>query len=162
MERRIITRVLAIDQATKISGYSIWDDKKLTTYGKLEVNPKIQIIERMKLMSEKIVDLIDKTMPDMLILEDVQYQKNQKTFQELANLQGVIMAYLFKIDMPFQIVYPTTWKSFCSIKGKKREEQKENTKIFVKYRYKIDVSEDEADAVGIGHWAINNIINEGC
>jgi Holliday junction resolvasome RuvABC endonuclease subunit len=124
------------------------------------VNPKEKIMERMKLMSEKIISLIEEVKPDILIFEDVQYQMNQKTFQELANLQGVIMAYLFKLDFPFQIVYPTTWKSFCKIKGKNREEQKDNTKIFVKEKYKINVSEDEADAIGIGYWAVNNITNE--
>jgi Holliday junction resolvasome RuvABC endonuclease subunit len=114
----------------------------------------------MKLMSEKIIDLINKIKPDVLILEDVQFQRNQKTFQELANMQGVIMAYLFKIDIPFQVVYPTIWKSYCKIKGKKREEQKANTKIFVKVKFGIDVGEDEADAIGLGWFAINNVINE--
>jgi len=67
------------------------------------------------------------------------------------------MQYFFKIDIGFTIVKPSEWKSKCGIKGRKREEQKLNTQIFVKDKYGFDCSEDEADAIGIGTWAISKI-----
>lgn len=70
------------------------------------------------------------------------------------------MAYLFKTDIGFKIIEPSAWKSFCKIKGRKREEQKKNTQVFVKGKYNIEVSEDEADAIGIGTWAISKIKKE--
>jgi crossover junction endodeoxyribonuclease RuvC len=151
-------KILCLDQATKISGFSIWEDKKLITYGKLEVNQNEKNpIERMKQMYDQIVNLIESSSPSFIVFENVQFQRNYGTFQQLAQLQGVIMSYLFKSDIGFKIIEPSAWKSFCGIKGRKREEQKKNTQVFVKNKYGIEVSEDEADAIGIGTWAINKI-----
>jgi crossover junction endodeoxyribonuclease RuvC len=151
-------KILAIDQATKVSGYSVFKDKNLDTYGLLKVNKEEKNpIERMKEMNDKIIALIDNVIPDYIVFENVQFQNNYGTFQQLSQLQGVIMAFLFSKDIGFTIIEPTAWKSFCCIKGRKREEQKANTQKFVKDKYKIDVSEDEADAIGIGYWSINNI-----
>ena len=112
----------------------------------------------MKQMYDEITKLINTISPNFIVFEDVQFQQNYGTFQQLSQLQGVIMAYLFKTDIGFQIIQPSAWKSFCGIKGRKRVEQKKNTQIFVKSKYDIDVSEDEADAIGIGIWAINKIL----
>jgi Holliday junction resolvasome RuvABC endonuclease subunit len=111
----------------------------------------------MKEMNDKIIALIKDVNPDYIVFEQVQFQNNHGTFQQLSQLQGIIMAYLFNINIGFTIIEPTAWKSCCKIKGRKRVEQKENTKIFVKEKYKAEVSEDEADAIGIGYWAIHNL-----
>lgn len=111
----------------------------------------------MKEMNDKIIALIKNVKPDYIVYEQVQFQNNYGTFQQLSQLQGIIMAYLFSIDIGFTLIEPSAWKSCCGIKGRKREEQKLNTQNFVKERYKADVSEDEADAIGIGYWAIHNL-----
>jgi Holliday junction resolvasome RuvABC endonuclease subunit len=110
-------------------------------------------------MTDGIKSLIKQTKPDYIVFENVQFQNNYGTFQQLSQLQGVIMAYLFETDIGFIIIEPSAWKSCCGIKGRKREEQKKNTQIYVKDKYGFDVSEDEADAIGIGTWAIKNIKN---
>lgn len=110
-------------------------------------------------MTDGIKSLIQRTKPDYIVFENVQFQNNYGTFQQLSQLQGVIMAYLFETDIGFTIIEPSAWKSCCGIKGRKREEQKKNTQLYVKEKYSYDVSEDEADAVGIGTWAIKNIKN---
>lgn len=154
----IIIKILCLDQATKTSGYSVFENKKLITYGILQANENEKNpIERMKQMQDRINELIDKIKPSFIVFEDIQFQQNYGTFKQLAQLQGILMAKLFKLDIGFQIIEPSAWKSFCGIKGRKREEQKKNTQAFVKMMYKIDASEDEADAIGIGFWAINNI-----
>ena len=112
-------------------------------------------------MNDKMIELIDKYKPDFIVFEDIQFQQNYGTFKQLGQLQGILMAYLFKLDVGFQIIEPSAWKSSCGIKGRKREEQKKNTQAFVKMMYKVNVSEDEADAIGIGFWAINNIKIKG-
>lgn len=158
LEEEFKIKILCLDQATKISGYSIFEDKNLITYGILEVDQKEKnYVERIKQMNGKIIQLINDNNPDFVVFEDVQFQRNYQTYQFLSQLQGVIMANLFDLNLGFQIIEPSGWKSFCGIKGKKREEQKKNTQEFVKNKYGIDVSEDEADAIGIGIWAINKI-----
>ena len=153
-----MAKILNLDQSTKITGYSVFSNNDLDTYGLLKSNTDEENpIERIKEMNEKIIALINNVNPDYIVFEQVQFQNNYGTFQQLSQLQGVIMAYLFKIDIGFNLIEPTAWKSCCKIKGRKRVEQKLNTQKFVKEKYNIDVSEDEADAIGIGYWAINNL-----
>ena len=153
-----MAKILNLDQSTKITGYSVFINNNLDTYGLLTANANEKNpIERMKEMNDKIIALINNVKPDYIVLEQVQFQNNYGTFQQLSQLQGVIMAYLFKINIGFNLIEPTAWKSCCGIKGRKRIEQKANTQKFVKERYKVDVSEDEADAIGIGYWSINNV-----
>lgn len=154
----LFIKILCLDQATKISGYSIFKDKELIAYGKLEVDQNEKnYVERIKQMNDKIIELIENNKPNFVVFEDVQFQRNYQTYQQLSQLQGVIMGYLFELDLGFQIIEPSGWKSLCGIKGRKREEQKKNTQIFVKDKYNVDASEDEADAIGIGTWACNKI-----
>lgn len=112
----------------------------------------------MREMYDKISELINTYEPDFIVFEDVQFQNNYGTFKQLSQLQGILMALLFERDIGFMTVEPTKWKSFCEIKGRKRVEQKANCIQMVKTKYKIEVSEDEADSIGIGVWAVNNLL----
>lgn len=152
-------KVLSFDQSTKITGYSLYNNSSLLTYGTLqsesnEKNP----IERMKQMYDKIKQCLIKYNPNFVVFENVQFQKNYGTFQQLSQLQGVLMSLLFERNIGFHMIEPTAWKAFCGVKGKKREEQKANAIQIVKDKYNLSVSEDEADAILIGFWAINNIL----
>lgn len=133
------------------------ENKKYDSSGVLSVNKDEDTIERLKLMHKEIVNLINRVKPDIVLIEDVQFQRNYSTYRTLSQLQGVIMAYLFEKDLPFYIIPSTAWKSYCGIKGKVRKEQKKNTQIFVKNTYNLDVSEDEADAIGMATYGIINI-----
>ena len=153
-------KILNLDQSTKATGFSVFDAGELVDYGLLEANPKSTTIERMRIMCEKIDNLIKQIQPDFVVFENIQLQGGVNTFQILAQLQGLVIGILYKFDLPFIIVEPSSWKSCCGVKSKKRAEQKENTKIFVMNEFGIQASEDECDAIGIGVWAINNISEE--
>lgn len=154
----IVIVLLCLDQSTKATGYSVWENKNLVAYGVLKSNPKeSNPIERMKEQYDLIKHLISVTNPDFVVFENVQYQNNFGTFQQLSQLQGVIMSQLFEKDIGFTIVESTAWKSYCSVRGRKRAEQKASAIQMVKDKFNIEVSEDEADSIGIGIWAVNNI-----
>lgn len=145
-----------------MTGYSLAEDNSIIDYGKIEINnaDDIDVIERLNIMNNGIIKLIDRVKPDVVLFEDTQLQKNTYNvsgFKTLAQLQGVIMAYLFKLDLPFYIIPATAWKACCKIKGKDREAQKKNTQIFVKEKFGYDVSEDEADAMGISVYGMKNL-----
>lgn len=152
-------KILAIDQSTKITGYSIWEDKKLINYGIIEVDQNEKNpIERMCQMYFLIKNLIDEIEPEFVTIEGIQFQRNYSTYSLLSQLQGLIFSILFERDMAFLLVEPTKWKSFCKIKGRKRIEQKANTIQMVKDKFNIEVSEDIADAIGIGLYTVNKIL----
>ena len=150
--------ILALDQATKTSGYSVFTNSKLTEYGTINSDhDEPNTLERIKQMQDGIDKLIDRIHPDVVVLENIQFQRNIATFKFLAFLIGGLTYRLNKDDIPYYFIEPTAWKSFCRIHGSKREEQKKNTQKYVKNKYKVDCTEDEADSIGIGTWAICNI-----
>ncbi len=152
-------RILSFDQSTKITGYSLYDNSILVDYGTLQSNPKEENpIERMKQMYDNIKQCLDKYNPHFVVFENVQFQKNYGTFQRLSQLQGLIMALLFERNIAFHYVEATAWRAFCGVKGKKRAEQKANAIQIVKDKFNLSVSDDEADAILIGNFAVNKLL----
>ncbi len=111
----------------------------------------------MKQQYDLIKELIIQENPDFVGLESTQFQNNYQSYATLSQMQGVIFGILFELNKAFTCVEPTKWKAFCSIKGRKRHEQKLATIQMVKDKFGIEVSEDVADAIGIGIYFINNI-----
>jgi len=110
-------------------------------------------------MYDKIKGCLEKNNPDFVVFENVQFQKNYGTFQQLSQLQGLIMSLLFERNIGFQYVESTAWRAFCGVKGRKRIEQKANAIQIVKDKFNLSVSEDEADAILLGCFAVNKIVN---
>ena len=160
VQKRAELKILALDQSTKITGWSLWEGTKLLKYGVLssdvhEDNP----IERMNKMYALVDGLVADIKPRFIVIEQVQFQNNYRVYSQLSQLQGVLFAVTFRRNLPFTLIEPTAWKAFFGVelRGKKRPEQKADTIRLVRERYGVEVSEDEADAIGIGYWASRNI-----
>ena len=79
------------------------------------------------------------------------------TFETLARLQGILMEACFDLGVPFKIAPTNTWRAHCGVKGRSRSDKKRSMRQLVKEWFDISVTEDEADAVGIGKY-----ISETC
>ena len=149
-------RTLIFDQA-KQCGWALFDEDRLIDYGVERLGCDKTAYEKILLPAYEFAkNLIDKTKADRIVIEGIQCQSNLATYRKLALLQGVLICLFVKNNYPYSIVEPSKWKSFCEIKGKKRQEQKENTIKFVKDRFDIDVSSDAADAICMGVWSVNS------
>lgn len=150
-------KILALDQSTKHTGWSYWEDKDLIKYGVINTNEDDPAFVRMAEMGTEIDKLVRKLKPEHVVFEQVQFQRNYKVYSQLSQLQGIIMRILFVKKTPFTLVEPTKWRAFDGIKSRKREDTKAEAIQTVKNKYFIDVSEDTAEAIGIGLWAIENV-----
>lgn len=146
-------RILALDQSTACSGFAIFINQNLKKSGIYK--PQGELFQRINQTKEYIRELILDNDIDYVFIEDIQYQKNQKTYKILANLQGVIINLLIEFNIRFEIIPPSSWKSFNKIKGRKRAEQKKNTQEKCKEMFGSEVMEDEADAICIGLYALH-------
>lgn len=146
-------RLLALDQASKTTGYSIWENGKLVKHGKFTFDDAI-IGERLYKIREKVKSLIDENDINEIIFEDIQLQNNVvnnvQTFKVLAEVFGVIYELAVELKIPNTAVLSGTWKSTLGIKGKTRPEQKRNAQAYVQNTYGIKCTQDEADAICIG------------
>lgn len=147
--------ILALDQSTAVTGFAIFINQNLKKSGIFK--PSGELFERIHKTKEYIRELIQDNNIEYVFIEDIQYQRNQKTYKILACLQGVIIDLLFEINIPFEIVQPSRWKAWNQIGGKRREQQKENAKRKCKEMFGREFYEDEADAVCIALYGLKRL-----
>lgn len=145
-------RILAFDQASRTSGYAVFDDDKLVDYGKFTLEDT-DFGMRLLRIRERVDKLIEKYQPNKVYFEDIQLQDNVETFKKLAEVFGVIDELLTEKDMPHEAILSVTWKSALNIKGKLRADQKRNAQEWVINTYNIKPTQDECDAICIGKYA---------
>ena len=150
--------ILALDQSSITSGYSIFCDNQLIESGTFTFNSTI-LSKRLLKIRDQIKQLINSYCIEYVILEDIQLEtkvpNNVKTYKALAEVIGVITELLEELKIKYELVAPSSWRSQLNIKGNKRNEQKKNAQNYVLKVYKKDVSEDESDAICIGAYYIN-------
>lgn len=146
-------RVVAFDQATAVSGYSVIEDGAYKKSGTVTVKPNTPMDERFAIMTRGICQIIADEDADCVAIEDVQQQVNKQTFKHLARLQGAIIGYCCVHDIPCLIYPATTWRKklgFSQGKGIRREGLKVQAIQYVKDNVHRNVNNDEADAICIG------------
>ena len=148
-----MTKLLALDQSSRINGWAIFEDNKLISYGKFSLEDE-EIEKRLIQLSKFICRVVKEKKIDEIALEDIQMQtsvgNNVKTFKVLAQVQGVVLFTAEMLGIPHTVVSAAAWKSTLGIKGKNRPEQKKNAQLYVEEHYHIKPTQDECDAICIG------------
>lgn len=151
-------RVIALDQATHLTGYSIFDDGRLIHYGVYSARGNTEI-ERICNIKQWLMSMVENWKPDFVGLEGIQYQEEasgQKmgvtVFQALARLQGVLMETCHSMNIKFDIAATNTWRNQIGVKGRSRTDRKRSMQLIVKEKFDVSVTDDIADAIGIGSY----------
>ena len=142
-------RLLALDQASRTSGYAIFEEGKLLTHGKFTFTDD-DFGKRLVKIRNKVKSLIEEYAIDELIFEDVQLQDNVDTFKKLCEVFGVIYELASEIKLPCSSILASVWKSQLNIKGYDRTAQKRNAQEWVVNTYGVRPTQDECDAICIG------------
>jgi len=149
--------ILALDAATQTTGFSVFKNKQLTKYGEIKSSGSLTE-KRIFDMIEKIKKTIDLEQPDLIVIEDIQQQGAQgfQTFKILAQLQGALIYIFEQLHKKYVFTYASTWRHYCNIGGRDRKSQKANAQALVNKKFGINCSEDTADGICLGLYAINN------
>ena len=150
-----MSKILALDQSSRITGWAIFDNGKLVNYGKFNAEVVgANIGDRLEFIRNKIRKIIEDNQIDEVIMEDIQMQgnvvNNVQTFKVLAEVFGVISELLVEMKIPQSAVLASSWKSALGIKGRARAEQKQNAQKWVIDTYSVKPTQDECDAICIG------------
>lgn len=155
------TCVLALDQSTKISGYSVYYDNELVDYGVFQTT-KEEIMDRCFEVKSWFLSMIEKYNPDFIGLEGIQFQAEGgdhrigvTTFEALATIKAVLMMTCYELNIPFEVCPTNTWRAHCGVKGRHRADKKKSMQFIVKDWFDINVSDDEADSIGIGKYIVD-------
>lgn len=150
-KKKGVYRILALDQASHITGYALFEGKQLIKWGTYEAKSKTEDA-RTHEINEWLQSKIYSWELDYIGLEGIQYQENfgVTTFQTLARLQGVLINTCFDQNIRYEICPTNTWRHHCNVKGRSRCDKKKSMQLLIKKWYDISVSDDIADAIGIG------------
>ena len=156
-----MNKILALDQASRVSGWAVFIDGNLIEWGHLDT-PQEELGIRLLKIREFIINKVQEWDIDTIAFEDIQLQSsvqsNVKTYKVLANVYGVVLETATELNKEYKIIHSQVWKSYLQIKGKNRPDQKKNAKEYVVKTYGIKPTQDEADAICIGTYVCANEI----
>lgn len=152
-------RTLALDQASRTTGWAIYDNKNLITSGHFSIPANKTMQQRLISFVDHLQDLITKYHVEKIYYEGIQYQSNIETYKKLAYIQAMIIYNAASDNIPILELTPSHWRSVIKDKhgikfGRSRTEQKQKAQEFVKDFFNQNVTEDEADAICLGYAGI--------
>ena len=149
-------RLLALDQASRVTGVAIFDNDKLVKYGTFEIKSNQELGKRLTQFLENLDKLYAAYHFDAVAYEDIQLQMgNVETYKKLAYIQAMILFWCEKHEKNLYCLSPSHWRKILKDKygmswGRKRVEQKQTAIDFIQEHYKKEVDRDTADAICIG------------
>ena len=160
-------KILSLDLSTKSSGWAVFEEDKLIDYGCI-TSASTDLIKRIHIMVDGIQEVIKKHDIKNIYVEEVRPETgngNLQTHRALmylqAGLEFLVHDNFSKVKIEY--IYPSSWRAGCGIKngrGVKRIALKELDIQFVKDNYNIEVNDDIADAICIGHSQIHKESDE--
>jgi Holliday junction resolvasome RuvABC endonuclease subunit len=174
-------KILAIDASTNSLAFAFFDSKSLVSFGKIKysgITTYDKVIDACK-KTKAFLDIYGPV--DAIVIEHTVFMNSPKTAADLALVQGGLLgaAGLSGVTQ-IKSVAPITWQNYIGNKKLTKEEKiairnqnpgkseswlktyernlrKEKTINYINIQYDRMVSDnDVADAIGIGHYAINN------
>lgn len=153
-----MTNILALDQASRTSGFAVFQEGRLIASGTFTYDDDDFSLRLVKIRN-KVISLIEEYNINKILLEDIQLQgqtNNVTTYKALAEVLGVLEELARERNIPHELVHSQTWKSTLNIKGRDRATQKRNAQQFITEKYGLTVSQDQSDAICIGTHYINS------
>lgn len=139
---------------------------------------KYEYEESIVLVEKLLMELIRKYSIKMVFLEDVPIGRVSKMARQLLRLQGALIAYLTKRNIPHKLITPRAWQTKYKYKDedltkdqkdfkkylnetspyKSLRQTKRDSLLAVKKIFNMELDNDDlADAILIGHYAVNHM-----
>lgn len=150
-------RMLSIDSSTTSTGIAIFENGSLISSHTLipDKNNKQSNYEQMIYL---LIEFFKENKPDIVAIETPVVVRNPKTQRELTMIYGVVCGWCLSIGAEFCPMRPTEWRKWCGVhfKGKRKELKQCAVNGVVQMYPDLNLSsEDEAEAILIGHGYIN-------
>lgn len=159
-------RVVSFDQSTRVSGWAYFEDGKYIESGVVDMSKsELDTEKRSFEMARNIWKIIKKYNPQEIIIENVQQQSSPSTVIILARLAGMIIGYAEAHNVHVHILLPSQWRKalgYSQGAKVKRQELKQQSIDYVKKNLKLNLPEDECEAIceGIAAHKIYNFLDD--
>ncbi len=120
-----------------------------TSYGAITTEAKMDFLNRLDLIYNDMCEIIKKTKADVLSIEKLYFQNNQKTAIQVAQARGVILLSAKKANVPVFEYTPLQVKNAVTGYGKAPKKQVMNMTKRILNLEKMPKLDDTADALAI-------------
>lgn len=146
-------RILGVDPGTAIIGYGVIDHEKskLTPvdFGVIRTSPDLAPHKRLSLVHQEIIEKIRYFRPEIIVVEELFFNRNTKTALSVGEARGVIMLAAAEEDLLVEEYTPLQVKTAVVGYGRAQKGQvQEMVKILLGLT-KIPKPDDAADALAI-------------
>ena len=147
--------IISIDSGIERTGYAIFKDKKYVGSALIKTSKSLTTEKRLIEIYEKLKEIMKKFKPDVMVLEQLLFFKNQKTFIRVAQAQGIVMLLATQYKIKVEFLTPLQIKQIVTGYG-------QADKLAVQKMIRLTTGiiltqDDEADAVACG--LAYNILN---
>jgi len=148
--------ILSIDPGFDKLGYAFFDFERspskkhiLITSGLLKSKSEDKIEIRLYFIYKNLSSLIEKFHPELIVMEQIFFLKNKKTFVQVSQAQGVILLLSAKYKIETKFITPLQIKQIITGYG---HSDKKAIKKMLSLTYKIPLikEDDEIDAIACG------------
>ena len=140
--------ILSIDSGIERTGYAIFKDKKYVISALIKTSKSLSTEIRIEEIYSKLKKICDKYKPNVMVLEQLLFFKNQKTFIRVAQAQGIVMLLAAQNKIKVEFLTPIQIKQIITGYG---QADKKSVQKMIKLTTKIDINQDdESDAVACG------------
>ena len=140
---QLMANLLALDQATHTTGYTILKNGNIHVVSHFDCIGN-DLGDRLEQLRTKVHDLIIEYNIDEVVFEDIQLQDVNgsretgiKTFKMLAEAFGVIHELLTEMNIKYSVAQPIKWKAHFKIAGKGRSQEKKMAQAYALNNYNI-------------------------
>ena len=140
--------ILSIDSGIERTGYAIFKDKRYVTSALIKTSKSLTTEKRLIKIYEGLREIMLKYKPDVMVLEQLLFFKNQKTFIRVAQAQGIVMLLAAQNNIKVEFLTPLQIKQIITGYG---QADKKSVQKMIKLTTEIDINQDdESDAVACG------------
>ena len=159
---KVIIKLISLDTSTTKTGWAYFENGNYIKSGVINLDTseckkkyKSNSDLRIKDMSMEVWDMLNKCMPDIVVIEKLNVGRNMVATRSLSKIIGVAYLYSILNNCFYFEIQPSQWRSQLGMQSskRKREEYKQLSIDYVKENLNKDVSDDESDSIcaGIGY-----------
>jgi len=147
-------RILGIDPGIARAGWGVIDEAKgkfsAIAYGCIETEAGIETPQRLLIVHEEIMTILEKYKPDGMVVEELFFSKNTTTAFTVGQARGVILLAGAEYNVPAFTYTPLQVKLAVTGYGKAEKSQVGQMIKMILHLESIPKPDDVADALAVG------------
>lgn len=145
--------ILGIDPGYAIVGYGVLEYSnnkfKVIEYGAVTTDASMNMFDRFKSIYDDICEIMDRTKPDFMAIEELFFNSNQKTAINVAQARGVILLAAMNREIEIFEYTPLQVKQAVAGYGRADKKQVQQMVKLLLGLKEVPKPDDTADAVAI-------------